>query len=183
MKQTLIVFVQDEPGVLNRISSHIRKRNFNIESLVAGKTEKKGITRMTVVLNEPDKTKQKIVVSSLSQLDDVYDVIDATKTDCHIREYALLKISVHKNDLDKIRKSVESLHNQIIDEKDNAVIIELTGSEKDVESAIQSFDAYDILEIVRSGKVAMVSGNFFENKPSLTKKEPNWATGQILDSF
>jgi len=87
MKQTLIVFVQDEPGVLNRISSHIRKRNFNIESLVAGKTEKKGITRMTVVLNEPDKTKQKIVVSSLSQLDDVYDVIDATKTDCHIREY------------------------------------------------------------------------------------------------
>ena len=54
MKQTLIVFVQDEPGVLNRISSHIRRWNFNIESLVAGQTEKEGITRMTVVLNEPD---------------------------------------------------------------------------------------------------------------------------------
>ena len=57
MRQTLIVFVQDEPGVLNRVSSMIRKRNFNIISLVAGRTEKQGITRMTIVLNEPDKTK------------------------------------------------------------------------------------------------------------------------------
>jgi acetolactate synthase small subunit len=75
MKQTLIVFVQDEPGVLNRVASMIRRRNFNIVSLVAGRTEKKGITRMTLVLNEPDKTKQKQVVNNLKALIDVYDVV------------------------------------------------------------------------------------------------------------
>ena len=92
MKQTLIVYVQDEPGVLNRVSSMIRKRNFNIDSLVAGKTDKSGITRMTIVLNEPDKTKQKIVVNNLKKLIDVYDVVDATDIECHLREYALVKI-------------------------------------------------------------------------------------------
>ena len=84
MKQTLIVFVRDEPGVLNRVSSLIRKRNFNIESLIAGRTDKNGITRLTIVLNEPDKTKQKIVVNNLKKLIDVYDVVDATEIDCHI---------------------------------------------------------------------------------------------------
>ena len=55
MKQTLILFMQDEPGVLNRISSLVRRRNFNIDSIVAGRTELKGITRMTLVVNEPNK--------------------------------------------------------------------------------------------------------------------------------
>ena len=88
MRQTLIV------------SSMIRKRNFNIISLVAGRTEKQGITRMTIVLNEPDKTKQKIVVNNLKKLIDVYDVVDATDINCHVRVYALIKIrSVEKDDL------------------------------------------------------------------------------------
>ena len=118
MKQTLIVFVQDEPGVLNRISSHIRRRNFNIESLVAGRTEKKGITRMTVVLNAPDQTKQRIVVNSLKQLIDVYDVIDATKIESHIREYALVKVAIKKNDLADVEKVVKSIHGNIIESSD-----------------------------------------------------------------
>ena len=95
MKQTLIVFVQDEPGVLNRVSSYIRRKNFNIESISAGQTEKQEITRITLVLNEPNKTKQNIVVSSLKQLVDVYDVIDATEIRSHIREYALIKIKLN----------------------------------------------------------------------------------------
>ena len=59
MKQTLILFMQDEPGVLNRIASLVRRRNFNIDSIVAGRTEKNGITRMTLVVNEPNKAKRK----------------------------------------------------------------------------------------------------------------------------
>ena len=63
MKQTLILFMQDEPGVLNRISSLVRRRNFNIESIVAGRTEKEGITRMTLVVNEPDINKRKTIIN------------------------------------------------------------------------------------------------------------------------
>ena len=58
MKQTLILFMQDEPGVLNRISSLVRRRNFNIDSIVAGRTEINGITRMTLVVNEPNEAKR-----------------------------------------------------------------------------------------------------------------------------
>ena len=97
MKQILIVYVQDEPGVLNRVSSMIRKRNYNIDSLVAGETENAGITRMTIVLNEPDKSKQSVIVNNLKRLIDVYDVVDATDIDCHLREYALLKIAIINN--------------------------------------------------------------------------------------
>ena len=108
MKQTLIVFVQDEPGVLNRVSSMIRKRNFNIDSLVAGRTDNPSITRMTIVLNEPDKTKQKIVVNNLKKLIDVYDVVDATDIDCHLREYALVKIKISGSP-DELKSMVLSL--------------------------------------------------------------------------
>ena len=102
MKQILIVYVQDEPGVLNRVSSMIRKRNYNIDSLVAGETENPGITRMTIVLNEPDRTKQSVIVNNLKRLIDVYDVVDATDIDCHLREYALLKIAISDIDPEEI---------------------------------------------------------------------------------
>ncbi len=183
MKQTLIVFVQDEPGVLNRIASHIRRRNFNIESLVAGRTERKDITRMTVVLNEPDRTKQRIVVNSLKQLIDVYDVIDATEIKSHIREYALVKVALKKEDLDAVNKIVEPVHGKIIDGTGDATIFELTGYEKEVEFIITALEKYDVLEIVRSGKVAMVAGNYSEHQPELTKSEPNWSTSRILEFF
>ena len=61
MKQTLILFMQDEPGVLNRISSLVRRRNFNIDSIVAGRTEINGITRMTLVVNEPNEANTNII--------------------------------------------------------------------------------------------------------------------------
>lgn len=179
----MIVFVQDEPGVLNRISSHIRKSNFNIESLVAGRTEKEGITRMTVVLNEPDKTKQRFVVNSLKQLIDVYDVIDATEIDSFIREYALIKVTVKKDEIDAVKKIIEQVHCNVIDGNEDAMIFELSGYEKEVEFVIKALEKYEVQEIVRSGKMAMVAGNFMAHKPELTKSEPNWSTSRILESF
>ena len=126
MKQTLIVFVQDEPGVLNRVSSYIRRKNFNIESISAGQTEKQGITRITLVLNEPNKTKQNIVASSLKQLVDVYDVTDATKIKSHIREYVLIKI--------KLNRKKEKEFYEIIDQHNHNII----SSENEIKDAVSS---------------------------------------------
>ena len=85
MKQILIVYVQDEPGVLNRVSSMIRKRNYNIDSLVAGETENPGITRMTIVLNEPDRTKQSVIVNNLNLNQMKNNLNKIQKTNCLIR--------------------------------------------------------------------------------------------------
>ena len=183
MKQTLIVFVQDEPGVLNRVSSHIRRKNFNIESIAAGHTEKKGITRITLVLNEPNKTKQSIVVNSLKQLIDVYDVIDATKVKSHIREYAMIKVLSNESQIEDIKNIIKSVNGHMVSTSENIFIFELTGNKNEVESAITKLEKYDIIEIVRSGMVAMVDGDNSQNRPHLKKTEPNWSTFRIMESF
>ena len=183
MKQTLIVYVQDEPGVLNRVSSMIRKRNYNIDSLVAGETENTGITRMTIVLNEPDRTKQSVIVNNLKRLIDVYDVVDATDIDCHLREYALLKIAISDIDSEEIKALLNSDHSRILDEDDDVMIVELSGNESTVEKTIALFEKYDIVELMRSGKMAMVSGNDENHQPELVKSDPSWTTQRLSEAF
>ena len=182
MRQTLIVFVQDEPGVLNRVSSMIRKRNFNIVSLVAGRTEKSGITRMTIVLNEPDKTKQKVIVNNLKKLIDVYDVVDATDIECHIREYALIKIRVGENH-DILNEITGTGDCRILNKSSDIMILEISGDEQKVEGIINKLNEYEIIELMRSGKMAMVQGNEEDYKPKLVKSDPDWATKQLQQSF
>ena len=172
MKQTLILFMQDEPGVLNRISSLVRRRNFNIDSIVAGRTELKGITRMTLVVNEPNKAKRKNIYNNLKRLVDVYDVVDATDEDCHIREHALVKISINPDEIKDIEQLVAKGNCKILDDDPESMILELSGNEKIVEDNIKTLKKFKVLELLRSGKMAMVSGNQEKNKPVLTRSEP-----------
>ena len=172
MKQTLILFMQDEPGVLNRISSLVRRRNFNIDSIVAGRTELKGITRMTLVVNEPNKAKRKNIYNNLKRLVDVYDVVDATDQDCHIREHALVKISISPDEIKDIDQLVAKGNCKILDDDPQSMILELSGNEKIVEENIKTLKKFKVLELLRSGKMAMVSGNQEKNKPVLTRSEP-----------
>ena len=172
MKQTLILFMQDEPGVLNRISSLVRRRNFNIDSIVAGRTELEGITRMTLVVNEPNKAKRKNIYNNLKRLVDVYDVVDATDEDCHIREHALVKISINPDEIKDIDQLVAKGNCKILDDDPESMILELSGNEKIVEENIKTLKKFKVLELLRSGKMAMVSGNQEKNKPVLTRSEP-----------
>ena len=172
MKQTLILFMQDEPGVLNRISSLVRRRNFNIDSIVAGRTEINGITRMTLVVNEPNEAKRINVFNNLKRLVDVYDVIDATKENCHVREHALVKISLKSDDIYEIEKLVSKGNCKVLDKNPNCMILELSGDESTVEKNIKVLRKFEVLELMRSGKMAMISGNQEKNNPVLTRSEP-----------
>ena len=172
MKQTLILFMQDEPGVLNRISSLVRRRNFNIDSIVAGRTEINGITRMTLVVNEPNEAKRINVFNNLKRLVDVYDVIDATKENCHVREHALVKISLKTDDIYEIEKLVSKGNCKVLDKDPNCMILELSGDESTVEKNIKVLRKFEVLELMRSGKMAMISGNQEKNNPVLTRSEP-----------
>ena len=172
MKQTLILFMQDEPGVLNRISSLVRRRNFNIDSIVAGKTEINGITRMTLVVNEPNEAKRINIYNNLKGLVDVYDVVDATKENCHVREHALLKISLTSAALPELEKLVSKGNCKILDQDPNCMILELSGNESTVEHNINILSKFKVLELLRSGKMAMISGDQDKNKPVLIRSEP-----------
>ena len=164
--------MQDEPGVLNRISSLVRRRNFNIDSIVAGRTEINGITRMTLVVNEPNEAKRINVFNNLKRLVDVYDVIDATKENCHVREHALVKISLKSDDIYEIEKLVSKGNCKVLDKNPNCMILELSGDESTVEKNIKVLRKFEVLELMRSGKMAMISGNQEKNNPVLTRSEP-----------
>ena len=164
--------MQDEPGVLNRISSLVRRRNFNIDSIVAGRTEINGITRMTLVVNEPNEAKRINVFNNLKRLVDVYDVIDATKENCHVREHALVKISLKSNDIYEIEKLVSKGNCKVLDKNPNCMILELSGDESTVEKNIKVLRKFEVLVLMRSGKMAMISGNQEKNNPVLTRSEP-----------
>ena len=172
MKQTLILFMQDEPGVLNRISSLVRRRNFNIESIVAGRTEINGITRMTLVVNEPNEAKRVNIYNNLKRLVDVYDVVDATKENCHVREHALMKISLKSDEIHEIEKLVIEGNCKILDHDPKCMILEISGDESTVEENINILSKFEVLELLRSGKMAMISGDQERNKPVLTRSEP-----------
>ena len=172
MKQTLILFMQDEPGVLNRISSLVRRRNFNIDSIVAGRTEINGITRMTLVVNEPNEAKRINIYNNLKRLVDVYDVVDATKENCHVREHALVKISLKPDETHEIDKLVSEGNCKILDQDPNCMILELSGDESTVEENINILSKFEVLELLRSGKMAMISGDQERNKPVLMRSEP-----------
>tara|TARA_B100000073_G_scaffold334578_1_gene327255 strand:+ start:186 stop:680 length:495 start_codon:yes stop_codon:yes gene_type:complete len=164
--------MQDEPGVLNRISSLVRRRNFNIDSIVAGRTEIAGITRMTLVVNEPNKAKRINVFNNLKRLVDVYDVVDATEENCHVREHALVKISLNSDDINEIEKLVLKGNCKVLDEDPKCMILELSGDESTVEENINILSKFKVLELLRSGKMAMISGNQEKNKPILSRSEP-----------
>ena len=172
MKQTLILFMQDEPGVLNRISSLVRRRNFNIESIVAGRTEINGITRMTLVVNEPNEAKRVNIYNNLKRLVDVYDVVDATKENCHIREHALVKISLKSDEIHEIEKLVLEGNCKILDQDPKCMILEISGDESTVKENINILSKFKVLELLRSGKMAMISGDQERNKPVLIRSEP-----------
>ena len=102
MKQTLITLVEDKPGVLNRVASLFRRRNFNIESLSVGKSETPGVSRMTIVANEPDSHKRGNLYFNLLKLVNVIAVKDVSSLPCISRETILVKMTIGPEQLNDL---------------------------------------------------------------------------------
>src|SRR5215203_3333223 len=94
MKHTLVALVQDKPGVLNRVASLFRRRNFNIESLTVGHTDQPNVSRMTIVIDS-DNTSALLVEANLAKLVNVIDIQDVTNQKTISRVLALIKVRMH----------------------------------------------------------------------------------------
>ncbi len=158
MKQILIALVEDKPGVLNRIASLFRRRNFNIESLVAGHSEVPGTTRLTIVTDEEEHLRRNIIRQNLLKLVNVIDVIDVTDEPCIIREHALIKVKSEGDTRGEIAALVEMYRGRIVDVGTQSLVVEITGDSKKIKSLLEVLDQYGITEIVRAGKVAITRG-------------------------
>lgn len=182
MKQTLIVLVEDKPGVLNRISSLFRRRNYNIESLVVGHSETPGISRMTIVANEPDASKRGNIYFNLLKLVNVIAVKDVSKLPCISREFIMVKINTGPDKLNEVNAVAKQFGARIVDMGVETVIIEVTDEESVINDLVSALQPFEITEIVRTGKIVMRRGKTHKvssDKINAKPGEITWKPEQI----
>jgi len=158
MQHTMIVLVENKPGVLNRVASLFRRRNFNIESLNAGRTENPAVSRMTIVMDSEALDARK-VEANLYKLVNVIDVQDVTNQPVVSRDLALIKVKASPEGRAEIANLAAIFRAKIIDVAPESVIVESTGTEDKIESLLELLKPIGILEMVRTGQVAMMRGD------------------------
>jgi len=159
MKETLIALMQDRPGVLDRVASLFRCRNFNIESMTVGHSETPDISRMTLVVNVDSDAHREQVIKQFHKLIEVTKVIDDVTPDRAVyRELALIKVSATMETRSAIIQLVDIFHAQVLDVSATSMTIETTGEEEKVDSFIDLLRPFGIKELARTGRVAMLRG-------------------------
>ncbi len=157
MQYTMIAKMENKPGVLNRIASLFRRRNYNIESLNVGHTENPEISRMTIVVDGTPET-VKIIEANLYKLVNVIDVQDLTSQPTVTRDLALIKVQATPEKRSEIASLADIFRAKIVDVASDSVIVEITGTEEKIEGLVELLKPMGILEMVRTGQVAMLRG-------------------------
>lgn len=163
MRHTLTVLVENQPGVLTRVAGLFSRRGYNIESLAVGETHEKSISRMTIVVDGDDRVIEQ-VVKQLNKLVDVISVRDITEEEHVDRELVLIKVKAEPAVRGEIMQIVEIFRARIVDIGQNTLIIECTGDEGKIRAIEKSLKPFGILELVRTGKIAMVRGPKYEDE-------------------
>jgi len=157
MRHVLIAEVEDHPGVLNRVASLFRKRGFNIESLAVGHSHKPGISRMTIVVDE-DARDAAQVLKQLDKLIEVIRALDVTDDRKVAREMALIKVELPPEKRVEVLDIANIYRAHLVDVSPDSVILEVTGEEDKIDALVEILKPYGILELSRTGMVAMVRG-------------------------
>ncbi|MBC7075895.1 MAG: acetolactate synthase small subunit [Syntrophomonadaceae bacterium] len=156
-KRTLSVVVENKPGVLTRVTTLFRRRGYNIDSLTVGATENPSISRMTIVVQGDARVIEQ-VTKQLYKLIDVIKIVDITKERAVERELVLIKVKADNNVRSEIVQIVDIFRARIVDIGRNSLIVEATGDSNKIDAIEDSLRPFGILELVRTGLVAMVRG-------------------------
>jgi acetolactate synthase-1/3 small subunit len=154
----LVALVVDKPGVLNRVASLMRARNFNIDSLAVSRTDRAGLSRMTITLRGDDVAVEQ-AAKQLYRLIDVLKVQDVTSEPTVEHELALVKIRATDSNRAEVIKVVELSRGRIVDLGPESVIVEMSGPEADVDAFVGLVRMFGIKELVRTGAVVMARGS------------------------
>jgi len=155
MKHTLSVLVEDESGVLTRIAGLFARRGFNIESLAVGPAEQYGISRITMVIPGDTRTIEQLT-KQLYKLINVLKVQDITTVPIVERELMLLKVNTTVLTRTEILEIINVFRAKVIDLAEKTLTIEVTGDPGKMVAIEQMLYKFGILEVVRTGKVALV---------------------------
>ena len=154
----LVVLVEDRPGVMQRVSGLFRKRNFNIDSITVGHSEKEGISRITLTVAGDESILEQVT----KQLNKLIEVVKITKLESEnsvTRELALIKIKV-KNETARadIVQYTNIFRGRIVDVRKDSMIVEITGDRAKLNAFIESVDSFGVVELAKTGVTAMTRG-------------------------
>lgn len=166
MRHVLSALVQNQPGVLAHVSGMLASRGFNIESLAVGETEHSNMSRMTFVIHGDDNVLDQV----RKQLDKVVTVVrvdDISSENFVERDLMIIKVSCTPEKRPEIFQLTESFRGRVVDIQHGNVMMEISGTEGKVEAFIELMRPYGILELARTGRIALVRG---EPKPAVAEE-------------
>jgi acetolactate synthase-1/3 small subunit len=156
MRHVLSALVMNQPGVLAHISGMLASRAFNIDSLAVGATENLEFSRITFVVTGDDRVLDQ-VRKQLEKIVTVVQVLDFSKEDFVERDLMLMKVTtVGDRKRSEVKELVDVFRGKIVDVSPGHVMIELSGQESKIEAFIEIMRPFGILEMVRTGRVAML---------------------------
>jgi acetolactate synthase-1/3 small subunit len=187
MLHTFVAYVEDLPGVLTRVASLFRRLNINIISLTVGRSERPGLSRLTLVCEASAEAGHRIR-ASLFKLENVVDVDDIAGAPAVTRELALIKVGATPLNRSQIFDLVEVFRARIVDLTSESLMIEMTGVESKIEGLIEVLRENEgsILEVCRSGKLTMRRGHHTSRvlkAMAVGTAEPQDAAEEPLDAL
>ena len=153
----LSLLVENHPGVLNKVSSMIRRRGMNITSLTVGETDDDSVSRMTIAI-DVGRAQADQAVKQLYKLIEVVKISDITEDPIVDRELVLVKVAASRGDRSELLQIVEIFKAKIADVGTESMVLEMSGSEDQVETFLELVRPFGIREVARSGTVAMARG-------------------------
>jgi acetolactate synthase-1/3 small subunit len=157
MRHVLSALVQNQPGVLAHISGMLASRGFNIDSLAVGETESPELSRITFVVRGDDAELEQV----RKQLDKVVTVVkvqDISTSDFVERDLMLVKVACSPAQRVEISLLVEMFRGRVVDISADSLMVEISGQERKIEAFIDLMRPYGILELARTGRIALVRG-------------------------
>jgi acetolactate synthase-1/3 small subunit len=155
--QAVTVLLEDQLITLTRAVGLIRRRNFPVHSLAVGPTDTPGVSRLTIMMQSDEATAER-AAQHLQKIIGVRDATAIPPDEAVAREIALVKLRPTAEQYAELLDVVQLYHGTIVDESADVLIVELTGSEAFVLSCIRALERFDIIEVARSGAVALESG-------------------------
>lgn len=153
-QRTLVAALDDSPGVLNRIASLFRRRRYNIVSLSVGRTNRPGVSRMTVVV-DGDEHMSKQLVANLEKLECVLEVEDITGRSSVVRDLALIKVSVAAERRMEVFQICDVYQARVVEITTDMMVIEMTGPPAEIRKLVAVLEPLGLREMVHCGAVAM----------------------------
>lgn len=154
MRHTISVLVENKFGVLTRVAGLFSGRGYNIDTLNVGPTQDPNTSRMTIVTRGDDSTLEQIV-KQLNKLIDVIEVMDFREGECVDRELVLVKVAVDAKTRAEVMQITDIFRAKIVDVQPKSVTVEITGDESKNEKFLELMKSFGILELTRTGKVAL----------------------------